>query len=63
MTADIPRLSDDELTALLAAHRNIGKWIDLCEKCGWPWPCETVRLATEVRDLRAVKDWEVDSSG
>jgi len=52
------RLTDDELTALLAAHGGqIGGacWHQDHETLP-AWPCETWRLATEVRDLRAVKD-------
>lgn len=58
--ADIPRLTDDELTALLVAHaKGMG---GLCWNIHHrdlrppEWPCETWRLATEVRELRAVKD-------
>lgn len=62
------RLSDDELTALLEKHvevpnDRVTKWWPCKSYCtheshrGFqPWPCETVRLATEVRDLRLVKD-------
>lgn len=63
MTTDIPRLTDDELDALLTAH------------CGQPggacwhqdhetlpaWPCETWRLATEVKDLRTVREAAVSA--
>lgn len=57
------RLSDDELTALLAKHgecngdyhkREIGRQPH-CKYCGGEdWPCETMRLATEVRQRRDV---------
>ena len=50
---DIPRLTDDELDALLATHKSIGAaWDDQCEDCGGRWPCETWRLATEVEERR-----------
>ena len=31
---------------VLATHKSIGAaWDDQCEKCGFRWPCESVRLA------------------
>lgn len=64
MTETAPRLTDDELTALLEAHRVCDGCVSHCgrhcRKCqGFQsndWPCETWRLATEVKDLRAVRD-------
>lgn len=53
-----PRLTDDELDALLLEHRSDCGCIPMCDDatcsyCDHLWPCETWRLATEVRDLRA----------
>jgi len=55
------RLTDEELDALLAAHPHLaetndttGKLEEWCDADDEGWPCKTVRLATEVRDLRAV---------
>ena len=48
---DIPRLTDDELDAVIGAHQ---KRIETCWACGEQWPCETWNLATEVKELRAV---------
>ena len=57
---DIPRLTDEELDALLDAHFLVVVSYpdeqELCKQCRREWPCETVRLATEVKDLRAVRD-------
>lgn len=61
MTADIPRLTDDELDDLLAEHteeRHCGStdcnWKPLCKKCLSYWPCTSLelRLATEVKERR-----------
>lgn len=55
------RLTDDELDALLEAHVACSREHcickgGVCDCCTKPWPCETVRLATEVKELRALKD-------
>ena len=57
------RLTDEELDAVLEAHRGVDSYMtingepaDACSYCDNFWPCETVRLATEVKDLRAVRD-------
>lgn len=56
-----PRLTDDELDALLLEHRSDCGCIPMCDDatcsyCDHLWPCEPWRLATEVKDLRAVRD-------
>lgn len=58
------RLTDDELDALLEAHQpKYGHASDPCCNCEEPTPCEKSRLATEVRDLRAVKAAAIPAHG
>lgn len=50
------RLTDKELDALMEAHFKLTKG-ESCNYCyDAEWPCETYLLATEVRDLQAVRD-------
>lgn len=54
-----PRLTDDELDALLLEHRSDCGCIPMCDDatcsyCDHLWPCEPWRLAAEVRELLKV---------
>ena len=54
-----PRLTDDELDALLLEHRSDCGCIPMCDDatcsyCDHLWPCEPWRLTAEVRELLKV---------
>lgn len=61
------RLTDAELDALLTSGHFLSpadsKEHPHCWQCGFAWPCETWRLATEVRELRAVKAAAIPAHG